>query len=49
MPLQEKEYFAGPYPFVPILHKPSVYIFEFPIHSASVMYTPFSSARIVPG
>ena len=49
MPLQEKEYFAGPYPFVPILDKPSVHIFEFPIHSASVLYAPFSSARIVPG
>ena len=48
MPLQEKEYFAGPYPFVPFLHKPTVYIFEFPIHSASFMCAPFSSARIVP-
>ena len=47
--LQEKEYLVGPYPFVPFLHKPSVYIIELPIHSASFMYAPFSSARIVPG
>ena len=49
MPLQEKEYFASPYPFVLFLHKPTVYIFEFPIPSASLSYAPFSSARIVPG
>ena len=49
MPLQENQYFAGPYPFVPFLHKHSVYFFELPIPSASFSYDPFSSARIVPG
>ena len=46
---QEKEYLVGPYPFVPFLHKPSVYIFELSIPSASFRYAPFSSARIAPG
>ena len=49
MPLLEKEYFASPYPFVPFLHKHSVYILELPIPSASLSYAPFSSARVVPG
>ena len=48
-PLQELDYFAGPYRFVRFLHKLSVYIYELPTHSASCSYAACISATIVAG